>query len=573
MTAIDFEPKSLLGVRRDGWFLARYSLCDVGTIVLLAVLTAIVIFTFRDYAISNDEAVQHHYGELILAYYASGFADRAVFSFQNLYLYGGLFDVAAVTLSHVFAIDPYELRHLLCGLIGICGIGATAATARLIVGPRAGLIAAVALAVCGSWYGGMFNHTKDIPLAAAMTGATYFLIRASRDLPNPRRCDVLAFGLLTGTALGIKVLGLLLLVYICAAIVMRVPRPILREPARKLHFALRAVTAFMPALLTAYTLMIAAWPWARLAPLNPIRGLISFADFHYHIHTMLAGTVYEMATVPRWYVPIYLLIKLPLPTLLGAALAFVLATAPRLAGDVMNETRRRETAFLSFAAVFPLACQVILHGPAFTGLRHFLFVVPLLAALAGTAFDAALIALKRRQRTLAAAVAAVIAIWFASVAGVLVRMHPYEYLFYNEFVGGLDGASRRYVTDYWVNIMPEAVKGLEDFLARDSRVTQTVPYSVAVCGEKVPFVELPHPNLQWTADWPRADFFIAPTHMNCDRVLEGRVIATIERLGVPIGFVKDRRSITRPILSQLGTARSLRDPPKHRAGEQRLVVP
>jgi hypothetical protein len=182
----------------------------------------------------------------------------------------------------VFAIDPYELRHLLCALIGICGIGATAATARLIAGPRAGLIAAVALAVCGSWYGGMFNHTKDIPLAAAMTGATYFLIRASRDLPNPRRRDVLAFGQLTGTALGIKVLGLLLLVYICAAIVMRVPRPILREPTRRLHFALRAVYS---GTVDRLTLMIAAWPWARLAPLNPIRGLISFADFHYHIHT------------------------------------------------------------------------------------------------------------------------------------------------------------------------------------------------------------------------------------------------------------------------------------------------
>jgi hypothetical protein len=46
-------------------------------------------------------------------------------------------------------------------------------------------------------------------------------------------------------------------------------------------------------------------------------------------------------------------------------------------------------------------------------------------------------------------------------------MHPYEYLFYNQFVGGLEGASRRYVTDYWVNIMPEAVNDLEAFLRHD----------------------------------------------------------------------------------------------------------
>jgi Dolichyl-phosphate-mannose-protein mannosyltransferase len=552
LTAIDFEPEPSLGVRRDAWFIARYSLCDVGTIALLAALTAIVFFTFRDYAISNDEAVQHHYGELILAYYASGFADRAVFSFQNLYLYGGLFDIAAVTLSDQLAIDPYELRHLLCALIGICGISATAATARLVAGPRAGLFGAVALAVCGSWYGGMFNHTKDIPLAAAMTGATYFLIRASRDLPNPRRRDVLAFGLLTGAALGIKVLGLLLLVYICAAIVMRVPRPILRERARRLRFALRAATAFMPALLTAYTLMIAAWPWAWLAPLNPIRGLVSFADFHYHIHTVLAGTVYEMATVPRWYVPIYLCIKLPVPTLFGAALAIVLTAFPRLSADVMNETRRCETAFLAFTVGFPLACQVILHGPAFTGLRHFLFVVPPLSVLAGIAFHAALTILSRWRRNLATTAAALIAVSFIRVAIVLTRMHPYEYLFYNQFVGGLEGASRRYVTDYWVNIMPEAVNDLEAFLQHDGHPAggRTPFYSVAVCGERLPFEDRPHPNLEWTPDWPKADFFIAPTHMNCDQALVGRVVATIERLGVPIGLVKDRRAITRPPLSQ-----------------------
>jgi hypothetical protein len=122
--------------------------------------------------------VQHQYGELILRYYASDLRDRCVFSFDNLYLYGGLFDIIAVALSHLFPVDPYQLRHILCALIGIGGIGAAATTARLIAGPRAGLIAAIALSVCGVWYGTMFNHTKDIPFAAAMMGATLFLIRA-----------------------------------------------------------------------------------------------------------------------------------------------------------------------------------------------------------------------------------------------------------------------------------------------------------------------------------------------------------------------------------------------------------
>jgi hypothetical protein len=155
---------------------------DIATCLLLAAIALIALFTFRDYAISNDEGVQHHYGELIIAYYRSGFADRDLFTYENLYLYGGLFDVIAVGLAKAIPIDPYTLRHILCAITGIGGIAAAAATARLVAGARAGLIAALALSLCGAWYGAMFNHTKDIPFAAAMMAATFFLVRLARDL-------------------------------------------------------------------------------------------------------------------------------------------------------------------------------------------------------------------------------------------------------------------------------------------------------------------------------------------------------------------------------------------------------
>ncbi len=46
----------------------------------------------------------------------------------------------------------------------------------------------------------------------------------------------------------------------------------------------------------------------------------------------------------------------------------------------------------------------------------------------------------------------------------LVLLHPYQYLYYNPLVGGLEGAARNYDTDYWVNIMPEAVDELEAYV-------------------------------------------------------------------------------------------------------------
>ena len=531
---------------------ARLGAYDLATIVLLAGLVVIALCTFRDYAISNDEGVQHHYGELIIAYYTSGFRDQSVFGFQNLYLYGGLFDIAAVGLSHLVPIDPYDLRHILCALIGIGGIGAAAATARLIAGPRAALIAAIGLSVCGAWYGTIFNHTKDIPFAAAMMAATLFLIRIARSLPAPRAADVVAFGLMAGAALGMRVLGLLLVIYAAVAIALYLPRPWSGHGRASWRFVALSAMRLLPALLLAYLVMILAWPWAALAPLNPIRGLLAFSEFGYDIRTTLAGHIYEMADAPRLYVPIYILIRVPLLILVGAALAIASALLPRLAAG-STRLRRKDIALVALTVVFPLACQVIWHGPAFTGMRHFLFVIPALAVLAGIGLDAAVTALATRGRMLATGLLAAVAASFLLDATTLVRLHPYEYLFYNPLVGGLAGASRRYDLDYWFASMPEALHQLEAYLRRTEPADAgraAFPYSVAVCGERLPFektVTLPELRWDFKPQWNQSEFFIAPTQMNCDLDLDGKVIGTVERLGVVIATIKDRRALIPPM--------------------------
>jgi hypothetical protein len=521
---------------------------DAASLALLAVLFVLVLVTFRDYAITNDEWIQHRYGELIVAYYKSGFTDRSVFGLDNLYLYGGLFDIVAVLLSHVVALDAFDLRHLMCAMIGVAGLGSAMATARMIAGSRAGLIAGVALAVCGSWYGTMFHHSKDIPLAAAMAGALYFLLRAARDLPNPQMRHVIGFGALTGAALGIKVLGLLLLGYVGIAILISIPEPMIRTPWQARTFIWRSLVCLVPALALAYGIMIVTWPWSALSPLNPIRGLFSFAEFHYNIRTVLDGTVYRMATIPRIYVPVYILIKLPLLMLAGAALAMIFAALPKLANGVIAYRARREIGVVAVAALFPVLCEVILHGPAFCGLRHFLFVLPPLAILAGVGLDSLL---KRVSgiRLLAPVALAVVLVGFSWNAITLYRLHPYEYLVFNPLVGGLEGASRRYATDYWFTIMPEAVDGLEAYLARTEPAESRDPnhsYSVAICGERASFLKKARPHLHWAEVWETADFFIAPTHMNCDRDSQGKIVATVRRLGVPLGYVKDQRPARPP---------------------------
>lgn len=521
---------------------------DLAAAVLMALLLVLALATFTQYAVSNDEGVQHHYGELIIAYYKSGFADKSVFGFKNLYLYGGLFDIVAVLLAHLLPFDPYDIRHLMSALAGIGGVAATWATARLIAGPRAGFMAALALALCGVWYGGMFNHTKDVPFAAAMMGATYYLLRGARDLPNPRRCDILLFGLLLGAALGLRVTGLVLVAYL--GLTIAITAWLAADSAGKaVRMSAYSLLQFAPALALAYLIMVTAWPWASLDLFNPVRAILAFAEFDYPVRTVMNGTVYNMSDVPRWYEPEYLAIKLPLVLLIAAAAATLSAarSSVRSASRAANGTRLRETALIIFTIVFPLACQVVGHGPSFSGMRHFMFVVPPLAALAGIGIDGGLAYLAPYGRTVSVTALAAVMLAFGVDATAMVRLHPYEYLFYNSIVGGLQGASRRYDTDYWVNIMPAAVKDLEAYLDKtDRRIDPLRPqqFTVGVCGERVSFENEADRRLRWTPDWDHADFFIAPTHMNCDEVLRGKVVDVIERVGVPIGVVKDLRGLS-----------------------------
>ncbi|MGO9045423.1 MAG: glycosyltransferase family 39 protein [Xanthobacteraceae bacterium] len=533
--------------------LARADRYDAAAAMLFGALVVLVAFTFHDYAISNDEEVQQHYAELIIAYYRSGFTDEALFHFRNLYLYGGLFDLVAIGLQKLIPLDPYDVRHLFSALTGVGGVAAVWATARAIGGPRAGLLAAAAIALCGTWYGAMFNHTKDIPFAAVMMGATYLLLRIGRELPQPRWRLVVLFGVLCGCALGIRVLGVFLVAY--AALVVALYAPIGRGSSWRavFGFAARSALPLTAAFALAYVIMIASWPWAALAPLNPLRALSEFTDFHYKIQTVLDGRVYYMSDVPRSYVPTYVAIKLTLVLLLGAALSLVLAILPQRtaqpagAGQAVNHAWRKETVLVAFAAFLPLICDVIVRGPAFSGMRHFLFTVPPIAVLAGLGLDTALGQLKARSRLAAACGLALIVLGLGFDATTLYRLHPDEYLFFNPLVGGLAGASRRYDTDYWVNIMPEAIGDLEHFLDRtEGSSDKTAPrhhYLVAVCGEHLPFEKEADARLAWTRDFRHAEFFIAPTNNNCDRALDGKVVANVERLGVVIGVVKDRRAL------------------------------
>ncbi len=135
--------------------------------------------TFRDYGVTADEGVQQRYGRRIVRWYATLGGDRSATERNNLYLYGGAFELAAQAVQRVSPLGVYESRHLANATFGLAGIVAAWGLGRLLCGPAAGFASALFLALTPVYYGHCFANPKDVPFAAFYAAAAWAILRAA----------------------------------------------------------------------------------------------------------------------------------------------------------------------------------------------------------------------------------------------------------------------------------------------------------------------------------------------------------------------------------------------------------
>ena len=95
----------------------------------------------------------------------------------------------------------------------------------------------------------------------------------------------------------------------------------------------------------------------------------------------------------------------------------------------------------------------------YDGFRHFLFIVPPLFVLAGIALEVAFEWLKHSWLKIALVIILLFPGLWADV-----YLHPYQYTYYNQFVGGTGKAAYSYETDFWLTCYKDAVQELLPYL-------------------------------------------------------------------------------------------------------------
>jgi hypothetical protein len=512
---------------------------------LTLLATFLVISTFREYGVTWDEDVHSWYGNFVLDYYLSFLRDSTALHWRDLYNYGAAFDMWAAALTRVSPFGVYETRHLLNGIVGVLGLVGCRKLARATAGARAGFIAILFLILTPNYYGQMFNNPKDIPFAVGVVWSTYYIVAVVRELPCPSLRLLAKLGAAIGMTLGVRIGGLLLVCYVGLVIVLDGTwRATTTRRIWVLFYSVwtSAWRVLVPATLVAYPVMLLFWPWAQTDPIdNPLHALAFFSHQTFPFNTLFDGQLIPATDLPWTYLPTFIAIALPellLVLLLCAPIAIIYASCHT--PSALRRERVLSIIVVVIGIVFPVAYAIAIKAVLFDGMRHFIFVLPLIAVLAAIVADLGLIWLARfpyRQM-----IYVTLALYGLAHVSIMTMLHPDQYVYYNAFVGGVRGAQHKFKLDYWANSYAEAVQGLEDHLrTKYGAGFEEREFTVGVCGPPVSADYYFPPNFRFLRDGARAEFFIAFTKDDCDRSLPGRPIYRVERMGALLSLVLDRR--------------------------------
>ncbi len=516
--------------------------------MILGALAFLILLTFPHYGITWDEELQSQYGLAIVDYYASGFKDQRFAEIFNLYLYGGMFDGLASLIDRLTPFRIYETRHLLNALFGLLGLWGTWRLGRRVSGERVGLLALVITALTPMYYGHMFNNPKDIPFAAAVIFTIEAMVRIYQNLPHPPLKLVARLGLFLGLMLGVRVGGVMIVAFWLATLGLGF---LSRLTTRNiLQSAISYLRIVLPVLLLATMVMFVCWPWAQQDPLhNPWKALVQFSNFPQDVEVQLAGVTYRSTQLPWYYVPLYFLVQLP-----EYFLGLLLASIPFAYRVYHKRSPAQRLGLLTVALsiIVPLAYAMLRHPALYDAVRHFLFVVPLLAILiACGAYEAVraarLLALKHHRLhacdTLLLLGIVLTIGWHVSV---LIRLHPYEYIYVNSFFGGPSGAFGKYELDYWGSSFKEAAADLQQLVQKEGGIPDGKIYRIAICGPwDAAMIYLPPDYEPVVANLP-AEFFLSTTRWQCQNMRRGKEIIRVERMGAPLAIIKDLRENNPP---------------------------
>jgi hypothetical protein len=463
-------------------------------VLLLAANILFGLLVFRNYGLSWDEPLFYDYGEALGYAYSPREWLSGNFAINQSYGSSGddhktrgpaylLLGRGPVYLLEALGLDEASAWHLVNFLFFQLGVYFLYRLAARWMSSPAALGAAALFAWQPLLWGHAFINPKDssflVFFLASVCLGFEMVDELSDEAINTRQkfSSTIIPAIVLGITTSIRVLGPLAGLLVLAYGVWKFGRRITGFLAPFTFYGIVAVVA-----------MLITWPYLWENPIARFIEVLGFmSDNPTQLSVLFGGEVYRAGELPRRYLPFMLATTLTEPVwplfFIGVLIGYgKFLRQNRTLGASFRETASAD-GWKSLRSSLDLAMMrnnifsltlillwfvillvyVLIRRPSmYDGLRHFLFVLPPIFIFTGFVFEFLMERIQRIQLIQPMWLYAGLTFVFLlpGVLGIF-RLHPYEYTYYNSFIGGTDQAFRQYETDYWLTCYKDAVEHLD----------------------------------------------------------------------------------------------------------------
>lgn len=494
--------------------------------IFLACYLIFALITYKHYGITVDERDVYLRGKL---FYTKVRGDDKVLQKDfvikeetrenDMLFYNNAYAAGLYMLNDSESYEIYHLENLF--FASLIFIVLYEIILRSIKSKWLALMSIIFLAFTPRFFGDIPSNPKDIPFAIF-----YFLSLALifLSLKWEEKLRIIILGISFGITQGNRIIGYSIYpVFLIFRLIL-----LIQEARSNNKDILKKIATFLLEIfiifLIGYLVHIFTLPYLGADPFNHFLQIIKISKSYPWAGTYLMFGKSFFAQKPQiFYLPVWVFITTPL---------FILILASFLSYK-QYKNRVFTLFFISFVVNFVIYFMV--RPVLYDGLRHMVFLIPQIVVLSIFGFKTIL---ESKNPILKNLGIVLISTNIFLVGVQYIKLHPYEYVYFNEVVGGLKGARGEFETDYWGASYKEAANWIIDHATREQ------PYVIGTCGNQEAVISAfnlknVEAHIEGISDFSsnKYDYMICWERFNENKKVQGKIIYTVSREGVPLTYV------------------------------------
>lgn len=541
--------------------LKNYDLLKIALVIMT--LAIVGLLTINDYGVTWDEHTEVEMVQKNLDYILEG---RQIGP-QSRH-YGFIFNAIAELLFQIKILitnqlnlisipeipevkglyERLQLKHILTFLFSLITYGSVAGIVATLTRLKYAWIAPIILALFPQFWGHSFFNPKDIPFAALFTlatclGAYVVAIYTTLDPAQfeESKKDItrysIVYGILVGLVTGIRIGGFFLLFFVLFTHFLLI-YPNYKIKSLKILYYYRHFYGLMVLYWALTTLLVYPSSWYN--SLTPIGwffqgiGLMSKYTVWDNL-VLFDGNYIPGKSLPWYYLPKMLYLTIPFIFQIFFIIGIGLFISKY---KTLNNLQKACGILVLFQVFFLPSLAILGNSTMYDGIRHFLFIIPGIAAIASTSIIWIYEKITRNFWKIFSVTLFIILL--SPIVIDMIQLHPYQYLYYNRISGGLQQANKRYETDYWGLSIREAMEWLNSHAQPKAKIVVTGPlFASEIFADSDRQFNIIHLDDFSEGVEPNPDYYLGLHRSGyADTFPECTIIYQVKRQNVPLTTIK-----------------------------------